>query len=356
MPFPLNAPHSRYFYVARNAIYHLFGALRLAKHQTVLVPDYHSGNEVSAIRAAGAKIQFYKIRRNLEPDLKDLIQLCDRNTRVLYLIHFIGWPQPLDDLLAIARERNLIVVEDCALSLLSESGARPLGSAGDYSVYCLYKTLPVPNGGLLIQNRAPLPELDRLELRDCSVASVCGRIADLTVERIRSRYYRAGTALSLLKRSAGQLLSTLRVNRIPVGDIGFDLSRVNIGMSKVSHHLLKRFDYEWIRKRRRENFLLMRQRLTGKATFLRQDLPEGVCPLFFPILVPRKHAAAEALLEHGINTVEFWNYGDPEAARLPSSDASFLRDHVLELPIHQDVSLEQVEYIANQVVKLKLRL
>jgi hypothetical protein len=201
-----------------------------------------------------------------------------------------------------------------------------------------------------------LPELEGLELRDCSVASVCGRLADLSVERIRSRYYRTGTALSFLKRLAGQLLSTLRVNRIPVGDIGFDISRVNIKMSGLSHYLLKGFDYDWIHRRRRENFLLMRQRLMGKATLVREDLPEGVCPLFFPILVPRKHAAAEALLERGINTVEFWNYGDPEAARVSSSDASFLRQHVLELPIHQDVSPDQVEYIADQVVKLKLRL
>src|SRR6266508_3048363 len=175
LPFPLNAPKRSYFYVARSGIYHLFRALRLARNQTVLVPDYHSGNEVSAIRAAGASIRFYRITRSLEPDLGELERLCDSGARVLYLIHYLGWPQPLEEAMALARDRHMIVVEDCALSLLSQPEGRALGSAGDYAVYCLYKTLPVPNGGLLVQNRNPLRELDRLRLRPGGKVSVCGR-------------------------------------------------------------------------------------------------------------------------------------------------------------------------------------
>src|SRR5437660_1040836 len=138
VPFPFNAVRRSYFYVARNAIYHLFRALRLARNETVLVPDYHSGNEVGAIRAAGASI----------------------------------------------------------------------------------------------------------------------------------RHYGVGTALSLLKRSAGRFLTAAQVSRTPVGDIGFDIGRVNIGMSPLCHRLLKNFDYEWIVKRRRENFQLMLRKLSGRASLL----------------------------------------------------------------------------------------
>ena len=49
-----------------------------------------------------------------------------------------------------------------ALSLLSEPDGEPLGSFGDWSIFCLYKTLPVPNGALLVQNAMPLGGLDRL--------------------------------------------------------------------------------------------------------------------------------------------------------------------------------------------------
>src|SRR5262245_46992414 len=65
MPFPLNVEGNRYFYVARNGIYHLFRSLGFGKGDTVLVPDYHHGNEIYAIRASGATLRFYPIQRDL---------------------------------------------------------------------------------------------------------------------------------------------------------------------------------------------------------------------------------------------------------------------------------------------------
>jgi hypothetical protein len=99
----------------------------------------------------------------------------------------------------------------------------------------------------------------------------------------------------------------------------------------------------------------MRELLAGDATPLRADLDDGVCPLFFPILVADKRRAAEALWGAGIEAVQFWNYGDQEAQRDRSSDAQFLRDHVLELPIHQDVTARQIEYTAEHVRALESR-
>ena len=78
--------------------------------------------------------------------------------------------------------------------------------------------------------------------------------------------------------------------------------------------------------------------------------------MFFPLLVPDKSTAARALWERGIAAVELWNYGYPEAKGEEGRDARFLRDHVLELPIHQDVTPEQVDYMAEQVLALKLHL
>src|SRR5215510_9101370 len=71
-PFPLSAPRRTYFYRARNAVYHLIRALKLKADEAVLVPSYHHGNEVMAIRAAGATVRFYPINRDLRPDLDAL--------------------------------------------------------------------------------------------------------------------------------------------------------------------------------------------------------------------------------------------------------------------------------------------
>lgn len=353
-PFPLKASNRTYFYRARNAIYHLFRALQYQNGETVLVPAYHSGNEVWAIRAAGASTRFYSIHRNLEPDLDELARLAkSENARALFVIHFLGWPQPMKELTAFCRERGMILIEDCALSLLSQPGGQPLGTWGDYAIFCLYKTLAVPNGGLLVQNRDVLPDLGGLELKSCGLASVAGRTAELMLEWMRSRSDRAGAVLMGLKRVVGRILSALRLERLPVGDIGFDPASVNVGMSSLCRGLLKCCDYEEIRRRRRSNFLYLLGRLAGKVPVLREELGGGVCPLFFPLLVPDKRSTARALWERGITAVEFWNSGDPEATRDAFPEAHFLRDHVLELPIHQDITPSQLEYMADQVLSLK---
>src|SRR5262245_25624066 len=176
MPFPMSAPRRRYFHRARNAIYHLCGALGLGRNQTVLVPDYHNGNEVRAIRAAGADVRFYRIDRQFDVDLEHLERLCrTTDARALFVIHYFGWSQPMKELAALCEARDMVLIEDCALALLSESLGQPLGSFGQYATYCLYKTLPVPNGGVLVENDGALDALSDLDLQPCSLATRVGR-------------------------------------------------------------------------------------------------------------------------------------------------------------------------------------
>jgi dTDP-4-amino-4,6-dideoxygalactose transaminase len=350
--YPFTAANKSSFCVARSGIYHLFRALQLAPGDRVLVPDYHSGNEFAAIRAAGATIEFYPIHRNLEPDLEALSRLASQGARVIYLIHYLGWPQPVKEIQAICRRHGSILVEDCALSLFGETDGKSLGVFGDYSVFCLYKTLPVPNGGVLVQNDKALPALTRLELERCPRLSALGRSAELALETVRSRWNRIGKTLFDIKRGAGRRMRAANVRQVPVGDIGWDVANVNIAMSGLSDTIARGSNYERIRRRRRENFLRLQQNLAGRVSLLRNDMGPGVCPLFFPILVRDKHAAAEALRHRGIEAVEFWN--DPQRDRKIGADARYLRSHVLELPIHQGVSEQQVDYIAEQVRQLKL--
>jgi dTDP-4-amino-4,6-dideoxygalactose transaminase len=339
-----------YFYRARNALYHLVRALGLAPGESVLVPDYHSGNEVAAILAAGAAVRYYPIRRSLEPDLDTLARLCRSNARALLAIHFFGWPQPLPELLALCRERGMILIEDCALSFLSEADGRPLGTFGDYAVYCLYKSVPVPNGAALGQNRGALEGLRGLALAPCGAASVIGRSTGLLLERLRRRANGLGTGLVHVKQAVGRALTALGLPRLPVGDTGFDVAHVNVAMSRMCAGLLSRFDYGSIRSHRRENAALMQARLPDSLPLLKLPLADGVCPLFFPIVVADKRAAAAALRQRGIGAIECWNVGHPQA--VTGRDAAFLRRHVLELPIHQDITPDQVEYMADHVSRL----
>jgi dTDP-4-amino-4,6-dideoxygalactose transaminase len=352
-PFPLSAPRQLRYHRAKNALYHLCRSLRLGADDTVLVPDYHHGSEVSAIRASGAQVLFYPIDRRLEP-YHDTLRALMRwsRPRIVLVIHYLGWPQPIEEIKALARDTDSLVVEDCALSFLSESNGRPLGTAGDWALYCLYETLPVPNGAVLVANGEG-DELPAAAAVPCGLPSVAARTAELLTDWLRSQSEPMGRPFLAMKRGSGRLLRMLGVERDPAADTGFDPATVDLGMSALSTALCERFDYETIRRRRRFNFLRLRDRLAGHVTLLRDDLPEGACPLFFPILVQDKATVRQKLAARGVDAVEFWNDGDPEARR-EGSEAHFLRRHVLELPVHQGLDPDHVDFVAEELLRLRV--
>ena len=347
--FPFNT-ESIPFFRARNAIYHLFEALKsLRPNVSVLVPDYHSGNEVLALQAAGATVHFYPIGRDMQPKLEEVERLSERHDPdVLYVIHYLGWPQPIAELSALCRRRTMMLVEDCALSLLSEPDGRMLGTHGDWSVFCLYKTLPVPNGALLVQNTIPLGGLDRLQLRRAGAMSVMGRVAELAVQRLRARVNAIGTTLQTAKQAVGKMMGAADLNRANVGDIGFNIADVDLGMSATSKRLLRRFDFDDIRRKRASNYRALGQALNGHVTHLRPDLDDGVCPLFYPIVTANKSGVARELRAHGVQALEFWNHG-ADAVATDTIDVQFLRSQVLALPVHQDLSPRQLRHMADTV-------
>ena len=350
-PYPFNAPRRISYYRARNAIFHLFRTLREARRSlTVLAPDYYSGNEILAIQAAGAKIHHCPIGTDMQWDPAEVERLCRTHSpHVLYVIHYAGWPQPIAQLAEICRKRDMLLVEDCALSLLSETDdGRPLGSFGQWSVFCLYKTLPLPNGALLVQNDFSIESLERLHLRPAGTASVAARVAELFVQRIRGRFNGLGAALQAIKRGMGMAAGALDVRRANVGDIGFNLDEVDLAMSPVSTRLLQRLDYADIRRRRAANYRQLLQEVDSHVCPMFPVLPDRVCPLFFPVIVPDKAEAARTLRRRGVEALEFWNDPVGDGSEM-SPQTRFFREHVLELPIHQDLSARHVSHVARQV-------
>jgi dTDP-4-amino-4,6-dideoxygalactose transaminase len=350
LPFPLGAPRTSAFYAARYALYRLLRALGIGRGDEVLLPAYHHGNEVRAVRATGASVRFFEVGAGCAPRREELALVARPPVRALLAIHTLGLPQPIEELAALCRERGIVLIEDCAHAFLGRHAGRPLGSFGDYAIFCIYKTVPVPNGGLLVQNRADGPALDVAPRTAPDLVSEAAALAELTLHGVRMRHEALGQTLLQLKRASGRALSAARVSRLPVGDAGFDPAASDTAMSSFCQGLLRRFDYAAIRARRRANFQQLHERLWGRVALPRLELPEGACPLFFPLLVSDKAAAAQLLAVRGVSSVEFWNTGDPGARGFANTD--FLRAHLLELPIHQDLGPEHVDVVADAVLEL----
>jgi perosamine synthetase len=72
-------------------------------------------------------------------------------TRAIVVTHLFGNPCEMDDILELARERHIPVIEDCAQSYLARWGGRPVGSLGTIGCFSLQqgKHITTGEGGLV---------------------------------------------------------------------------------------------------------------------------------------------------------------------------------------------------------------
>src|SRR3989338_1287150 len=65
---------------------------------------------------------------------EDIRKKITPNTKAIILQHTFGIPGPIEEVLAIAKEHNLVVIEDCAHALGSTYKGKPLGTFGDAAI------------------------------------------------------------------------------------------------------------------------------------------------------------------------------------------------------------------------------
>ncbi len=344
--YPFDAPRAHGYYFARNAVWHGARLLGLDGAE-VLVPAYHHGVEVAALLSAGCRPRFVRVDGRMRLDLHDLESRIGPRTRAVYVIHYAGFPQPMDEILDIARRRGLRVIEDCALALLSADGDRPLGSRGDLGVFCLYKTLPVPNGGILAVN-APV-EGEVAGTVSPPLASTLSHAAGSLLANAALRLGDAGRALRGALRQVGRAARATAGRHVSTGTSFFEARDVHLGVSGLTRLILRNVDCEQVVAARRRNWFLLHARLRDRVPAIFSALPPGVCPLFYALPCPDKAAVRERLAARGIETVDFWRDGHASCPADDFPEVAALRRRVLELPIHQDLEPEDVAHLADAV-------
>jgi dTDP-4-amino-4,6-dideoxygalactose transaminase len=352
LAFPFDQPGLRYRYFARNAVWDAVELLKLSGKR-VLVPAYHHGVELEALLAAGVRPVFFRVDAQMRCDFEDA-RKKSAGAAALYVIQYAGFPQDMQAARALARELDVPLIEDCALALLSRDGEKPLGSFGDVSVFCLYKTIPVPNGGALLARGEWARKLDQLPpVSPAPLTSTASHLVGGLLSNLELRTGEAGRrARQALRESSRWLFRRANVERVATGTQHFDFGAVHLGMSAASHLILRNQDFAAIVERRRRNYFLLRAMLRDIAPPITGELKPGVCPLFYPLPVADKPAVILGLLARGVETVDFWRLHHPALPPGEFPEVDKLRATVLELPVHQDLSPADAEHVANCVREL----
>ena len=82
-------------------------------------------------------------------------------TKAIITVHLAGWPCDMPRIMALARDRNLMVIEDCAQAHGAKIGGRLVGTYGDVSAFsfCQDKIMSTAGeGGMLLTNDRSLWE------------------------------------------------------------------------------------------------------------------------------------------------------------------------------------------------------
>jgi dTDP-4-amino-4,6-dideoxygalactose transaminase len=121
----------------------------------VIVPSYTFVSSANAFMLRGAKIRFADTCEhypNIDPD--SVRELITPKTRVILVVHYAGIACDMDVIMQLAKQHNLLVVEDAAHSIDSFHLGKPLGSIGHFGAFSFHETKNIISGegGMLVVN------------------------------------------------------------------------------------------------------------------------------------------------------------------------------------------------------------
>jgi len=99
---------------------------------------------------------------------KQIRQRITPKTKGIIVVHLYGQPADMDAIMAIAKEFDLWVIEDCAQAHLAEYKGQQVGTIGDIATFSFYpgKNLgAMGDAGAIVTNRADLANFCRLFAR-----------------------------------------------------------------------------------------------------------------------------------------------------------------------------------------------
>ena len=122
----------------------------------ILVPPLTFISTVHAVLYCGATPVFVDICPDtLCIDVEDLKRKITPRSKAVMPVHYGGHPCEMDEIMAIAQEHHLLIIEDAAHACGAEYKGHKIGSIGDTTCFSFHavKNLATGDGGMITTNR-----------------------------------------------------------------------------------------------------------------------------------------------------------------------------------------------------------
>jgi len=105
----------------------------------ILVPVVTWPTQVWSPMMAGLKVVLVDVNpETLNIDISDLQSKITASTKAIFIVHLLGNPCPMDRILEIAKENNLLILEDCCEALGAEWNGTKVGNFGVGSSFSFF--------------------------------------------------------------------------------------------------------------------------------------------------------------------------------------------------------------------------
>jgi dTDP-4-amino-4,6-dideoxygalactose transaminase len=123
-------------------------ALNIKHGDEVIVTSRTYISSVSSIVNAGATPIFADVDINSQNIKIDSIKsLISKKTKAIICVHLAGWPCEMDEIVSIAKEFSLYIIEDCAQAHGAKYKNKPVGSIGDIGCWSFCQDKIMTTGG-----------------------------------------------------------------------------------------------------------------------------------------------------------------------------------------------------------------
>ncbi len=321
------------------------------KNEHLLIPAYTSYIVKDLLENMSIKYKLVDIdKKRGTMSASSLREKIGPDAKAVLVTHLLGNSCD-EEVINIAKEQGLIVIEDCAHAhgtQIEERAVGTLGHAAFYSFdYC--KLINTFTGGILLTNDKQLEEYSRRVISSLQYPSTLFLLKRIFLSNIES--------LVFTKRTTPLFKSLLRNAKL--------LKKVKVMMNKPKRGNLSDFKkfsniqakYGLIQLAKHRDFLNFRLNFVNK---IKEELKDdcqflsrkkGDVIYYFIAIVDDAHKCSAFLSEHGIDTGFGSSIMDPLGELKDFPGLSFAINHYVQLPVYESLTEKDRIYIS-KILKL----
>ncbi len=326
-------------------------ALDIGPGDEVITTSFSFFATAEAISNVGAKPVFVDVDpNNYLLDLKLIKQSINSSTKAILPVHLFGCPIDMTELVSLAKEKGLRIIEDCAQAAGSSWCGKSVGSMGDVGCFSFFPTKNLGAGG----------DGGAVTTNDPDIAK---RIRELAVHGMPQRYFHTELGYNSRLDSIQAAILNVKLPLLPkwirkrqqiaekYHDLLDGLEGLELPFSSLESDQIHSWNQYVIRVKDDLKFDQIEEE--------NSDL-ELQNPFFNLPNSKTRDLLKKKLYEKGVNTIIYYPIpihlqpAYKELNYIPKSlpHTENLCSQVLSLPIFPELSIEEQEYVANSIKQL----